>query len=408
MRATRAEIVTWNGRPIDAFFYSTCGGRTESGVEVFQLAGASYLKSVSDLDRDGLAYCRYSPRFRWREEYSGDSLEAMLRRTLPGLTQVSPSSVSGVEDVVVSRRTPSGRVDAVEFKLNGRRVSVVGAGGAPGVSRSPTAGSCAAPPSTSRSGPTARGSAGSPSTAEDLGTGSGSASGVPWGARGPARRTARFSRPIILPREWNASIDRSPREPGMSDTIRVGVVGAGAISQVAHLPVLRKLKGVEVAAICDADFPKARALADRFQIENAFDDIEELLGALRARRGGHLHARITCTRGTSSPRSGLGCTSWSRSRSPSNAASAQRVVRAAAKKDRVVMVGMNHRYRSDVQIVRSFVQTGELGDVESVRGELARLPAEPRHAGLASQAGPVGRRRHARSRALRFSTSASG
>jgi stage II sporulation protein D len=126
VRATRAEIVTWNGRPIDAFFYSTCGGQTESGVAVFQLAGASYLKSVSDLDRDGLAYCRYSPRFRWREEYSGDSLEAMLRRTLPGLTQVSPSAVSRVEDVVVSRRTPSGRVDAVEFKLSGRRVSVSG------------------------------------------------------------------------------------------------------------------------------------------------------------------------------------------------------------------------------------------------------------------------------------------
>ena len=32
------------------------------------------------------------------------------------------------------------------------------------------------------------------------------------------------------------------------------------------------------------------------------------------------------------------------------------------------MVGMNHRYRPDVQIVRSFVQSGELGAVESVRG----------------------------------------
>jgi stage II sporulation protein D len=126
VRTTRAEVITWNGRPIDAFFYSTCGGRTESGVAVFQLAGDPYLKSVSDLDADGLAYCRYSPRFRWREEYSGDSLEAMLRRTLPGLTQVSPSAVSRVEDVKVSRRTPSGRVDAVEFTLSGRRVSVSG------------------------------------------------------------------------------------------------------------------------------------------------------------------------------------------------------------------------------------------------------------------------------------------
>lgn len=126
VRMTRAEVVTWNGRPIDAFFYSTCGGRTESGTAVFQLAGDPYLKSVSDLDGDGLAYCRFSPRFRWREEYSGDSLEAMLRRTLPGLTQVGPSSVSRVEDVKVSRRTPSGRVESVEFTLAGRRVSVTG------------------------------------------------------------------------------------------------------------------------------------------------------------------------------------------------------------------------------------------------------------------------------------------
>ncbi|HRZ09668.1 MAG TPA: SpoIID/LytB domain-containing protein, partial [Gemmatimonadales bacterium] len=126
VRMTRAEVVTWNGRPIDAFFYSTCGGRTESGTAVFQLAGDPYLKSVSDLDGDGLAYCRFSPRFRWREEYSGDSLEAMLRRTLPGLTQVGPSSVSRVEAVKVTRRTPSGRVDAVEFTLAGRRVSVTG------------------------------------------------------------------------------------------------------------------------------------------------------------------------------------------------------------------------------------------------------------------------------------------
>jgi predicted dehydrogenase len=29
---------------------------------------------------------------------------------------------------------------------------------------------------------------------------------------------------------------------------------------------------------------------------------------------------------------------------------------------------MNHRYRTDSQIVRSFVQNGELGDIESVRG----------------------------------------
>ena len=126
VRATRAQIVTWKDQPIDAFFYSTCGGRTESGAAVFQLAGDPYLKSIRDVDANGLAYCRFSPRFRWREEYSGDSLEAMLRRTLPGLTRVSAGSVSRVEDVKVTRHTPSGRVEAVEFRLNGQRVTVTG------------------------------------------------------------------------------------------------------------------------------------------------------------------------------------------------------------------------------------------------------------------------------------------
>ena len=46
-----------------------------------------------------------------------------------------------------------------------------------------------------------------------------------------------------------------------SERVRVGIVGGGAITQVAHLPVLKKLKSIEVRAICDTDLPKARALA---------------------------------------------------------------------------------------------------------------------------------------------------
>jgi predicted dehydrogenase len=46
----------------------------------------------------------------------------------------------------------------------------------------------------------------------------------------------------------------------MNDPVRVAVVGAGSIAQVAHLPVLRKIAGVEIAAICDNDLSKAQAL----------------------------------------------------------------------------------------------------------------------------------------------------
>ena len=152
-----------------------------------------------------------------------------------------------------------------------------------------------------------------------------------------------------------------------SDRLRVGIIGGGAITQVAHLPVLKKLKSIEVLAICDSDLPKARALADRFGVKDAVDDIEDLLridglDAVVICSPNHLHeSHILAT---------LSANLHILVEKPltMSATSAQRILRAAEKRDRIVMVGMNHRYRPDVQIVRSFVQSGELGRIESVRG----------------------------------------
>ena len=64
---------------------------------------------------------------------------------------------------------------------------------------------------------------------------------------------------------------------GRSHALRVGVVGAGAIAQVAHLPALVRLRDVRVVGICDNDLSKAHAVASRFQIPTVYEDIEELL-----------------------------------------------------------------------------------------------------------------------------------
>src|ERR1041384_5930464 len=80
----------------------------------------------------------------------------------------------------------------------------------------------------------------------------------------------------------------------MSDPVRIGLIGAGAVVQVAPLPGLKKLKKVEPAAIAAVDRPKARPLAERFAIRNVFDDIEDLLAqaevdALLIATPNHLH-----------------------------------------------------------------------------------------------------------------------
>jgi stage II sporulation protein D len=128
VRATRGLILTWNGAPADAFFYSTCGGRTERGIDVFAMADRPYLRSFHDVDANGLAYCRLSPRFRWREEKSGADLEALLRRTLPEVLRIDPAVVDRVVDVRVTRRTASGRAAEVLVRLGRRDVTVTGQG----------------------------------------------------------------------------------------------------------------------------------------------------------------------------------------------------------------------------------------------------------------------------------------
>lgn len=153
----------------------------------------------------------------------------------------------------------------------------------------------------------------------------------------------------------------------MPDPIRIAIVGAGAITQVAHLPVLRKLKTIQVVAICDTDLPKARALADRFEVPDAFTDIEEVLDyeqldAVAICTPNHLHEPHVMA--------ALSANLHVLVERPlaMNTLGVQRLLKAAEKKNRTLMVAMNHRYRSDVQIVRSFVQSGELGKLESVRG----------------------------------------
>ncbi len=83
VRSTRGMALTYQGAPIDAFYFSTCGGQTAEGVEAFRAASRPYLQVVPDVDENGAAYCSISPRYRWREEWTGDVLRTTLRRTLP-------------------------------------------------------------------------------------------------------------------------------------------------------------------------------------------------------------------------------------------------------------------------------------------------------------------------------------
>ncbi len=124
VRATRGQVLTFGGDVIEAFFHSTCGGRTEAVEDAFSGGPQPYLRSVSDRDGSGRPYCALSPRFRWREEWTGEALGQSLaaNATVSGLRGVS-GAPSGLE--IVSR-TASGRVAQLEVTAAGRHYPITG------------------------------------------------------------------------------------------------------------------------------------------------------------------------------------------------------------------------------------------------------------------------------------------
>lgn len=126
VQRTTGQILTWQGAPIDAFFFSTCGGRTAEGTEVYAAADRPYLKSVSDLDGAGQAWCRISPRYQWREEWTADQLRGVMRQTLPVVTGTPGEEAGTVTGVSVATRTGSDRVASVTVQLRHGSVDVRG------------------------------------------------------------------------------------------------------------------------------------------------------------------------------------------------------------------------------------------------------------------------------------------
>jgi stage II sporulation protein D len=126
VRETSGNILTFAGAPIDAFFFSTCGGRTADGTEVFAAAERPYLRSIRDVDAMGQAYCRVSPRFRWHEEWTAERLRGILQRSLPAAAVSAPPRIDDIQSVRIVDRTASDRVAHILIATAGNQIPVAG------------------------------------------------------------------------------------------------------------------------------------------------------------------------------------------------------------------------------------------------------------------------------------------
>ncbi len=154
------------------------------------------------------------------------------------------------------------------------------------------------------------------------------------------------------------------RETGRQ-RVNVGVIGAGAISQLMHLPILSERTDVDVTAVADPDGAKARAVAQRFGVPRVMND-DALIG------DPDIEGVVICAPSFLHEDFAAECLKAGKhvlverpmSLSPGGA---RRLLEVAEDRGNGLVIGLSHRYQANVRALRSAVAEGALGELGTVR-----------------------------------------
>ena len=155
------------------------------------------------------------------------------------------------------------------------------------------------------------------------------------------------------------------------DKLKVSIAGLGGIAQIAHLPIISKMNDVEIAGVCDIDKGKAKTIAQNFNVKNYYTDYETMFkeidsDCLIVTTPTNLHIDVAVG-GLESGMNVLVEKPLSK-----NIADGEKIVEAAKKNKKQLMVGMNNRFRPDFMMQESFVSSKELGNIFYIKSGFIR------------------------------------
>lgn len=157
--------------------------------------------------------------------------------------------------------------------------------------------------------------------------------------------------------------------------LRVGVIGAGV--GAAHLAAYTQLPRVEVVALAGLDDDRVRRVAAEHHVPQTFREYEDLLAApgidaVSVCLPNALHVPV----GSAALRAGKHV--LVEKPLARNAAEARDLIAVAAEHDRVLMVSFDKRYRSDVQWIKRYIESGALGRIYYAKAHWMRRSGIPR------------------------------
>ncbi len=144
------------------------------------------------------------------------------------------------------------------------------------------------------------------------------------------------------------------------DKVRVGIVGSGI--GALHVKNFAKCPDAEVAAICDIDRDRANTLAADNGIPGVYTDYQEMfaddsIDAVIVATPNKFHMPITIAAFES------GKHVMCEKPLAMNAVEGKAMVEAGKKADKLFMMGFNNRFRGDSQLLKSYIENGELGEI---------------------------------------------
>jgi len=152
----------------------------------------------------------------------------------------------------------------------------------------------------------------------------------------------------------------------MSQKIRVGIIGCGGIARFAHAPNYRKISDVEIVACADIDANAARSMAEEFKIPKHYVDYNEML------EKEEIDAVSVCTpnmfhKDPAVAAMKKGVHVLTEKPMAGSLKDAIEMYEASKKTGRILIVGFQTRFRPDLNILRSLVGSGELGEIYYAR-----------------------------------------
>ncbi|KPL59224.1 Gfo/Idh/MocA family protein [Rossellomorea vietnamensis] len=163
----------------------------------------------------------------------------------------------------------------------------------------------------------------------------------------------------------------------MQDPIKIGLVGLGSIAESTHVVNLKSSLHAELTAVVDVDGNRAKAISEKYKVKHYFQKVEDMLEKVE------LDAVMICTPNSTHIPIAMKCAEKGISvfmEKPIGMGTEEvkAYLQLAEERNVMTMVGMTHRFRRDVQILKAYADKGVFGNLYYVKAKLFRRRGTPK------------------------------